>query len=464
MEPSKTFTSLSEIDRIYQEQRSLSNRRVIPSVEERIAILKDLRRVIVSRERALMDALHADLGKSDYESYLTEIGVALKEIDFHCKGVKRWWRRRRVGTPWFLLPAKSRLLPEPYGQVLIMAPWNYPFQLLINPLIGAVSAGNRAVLRPSPAVPHVSAVIQEIIEEVFPSQWVCVVQGDIAENQHLLEKKWDFIFFTGGPFLGKIVAEAAAKHLTPVTLELGGKSPCIVDRGCALDQAAKRVVWGKGVNAGQTCIAPDYVWVHASLKQDFLLAVETAIAEMYDGDTLNSKDYGRIVNQKSFDRLKGYLKEGVTWIRGGGMNDEKKYMDIAVVEVADPNHPLMKEEIFGPILPIRTFSDIEAVIADINDGEKPLALYYFGKESAAWQVIQSTSSGGVSVNDTIVHVANHYLPFGGVGGSGYGAYRGRHTFEVFSHLKGIMVSPTWFDLPLKYPPYGSLKFLKKFLG
>ena len=458
------FTTKAEIDEVYQSQRVLSNRREIPSVEERIAALLRLKREILSKEQPLMDALNKDLGKSQYESYLTEIGVALKEIDFHCKGLKRWAKPRRVGTPWFLLPAKSRLLPEPYGQVLIMAPWNYPFQLLINPLIGAISAGNRAVLRPSPAVPAVCAVIQEIVESVFPKEWVAVVQGDIEENQHLLSKRWDYIFFTGGPFLGKIVAEAAAKHITPVTLELGGKSPCIIDVGCAIEQAAKRVVWGKGVNAGQTCIAPDYVWVHESLKQDFLLAVESAIADMYNGDTLNSLDYGRIVNERSFTRLKGYLKEGVTWIRGGGMDESKKYMDIAVVEVSDSEHPLMKEEIFGPILPIRTFSDLNAVVQDINQGEKPLALYYFGKENKAWDVIGSTSSGGVSVNDTIVHVANHHLPFGGVGGSGYGAYRGRHTFEVFSHLKGIMLSPTWFDLPLKYPPYGSLGFLKKFLG
>ena len=464
MTTSSSYTSLAEIDVIYTQQQLLSNRREIPSVDQRIEVLQQLRREIVSKEQALMYALNKDLGKSEYESYLTEIGVALKELDFHCKGVKRWSRRRRVGTPWFLLPAKSRLVPEPYGQVLIMAPWNYPFQLLINPMIGAVSAGNRAVLRPSPATPHVAAIIQEIIEAVFPKEWVAVVQGDIEENQHLLSKKWDYIFFTGGPFLGKIVAEAAAKHITPVTLELGGKSPCIVDVGCALEQAAKRVVWGKGVNAGQTCIAPDYVWVHDSLKQEFLLAVESAIAEMYNGDTLNSKDYGRIVNQRSFQRLQGYLKEGVTWIRGGAMNETKRYMDIALVEVSDPEHPLMKEEIFGPILPLRTFTHIEEVIADVNAGAKPLALYYFGKVSNAWSVIDRTSSGGVSVNDTIVHVANHYLPFGGVGGSGYGAYRGRHTFEVFSHLKGVMLSPTWFDLPLKYPPYGSLGFLKKFLG
>lgn len=461
---STTYTSLSDIDTLYQEQRALSNGREVPSVEERIAALQRLRKVIVEKERALMDALYTDLGKSDYESYLTEIGVALKEIDFHCKRLKRWSRPRRVGTPWFLLPSKSRLVAEPYGQVLIMAPWNYPFQLLINPLVGAISAGNRAVLRPSPAVPHVAAVIQEIIELVFPTAWVAVVQGDIAENQHLLSKRWDYIFFTGGPFLGKIVAEAAAKYITPVTLELGGKSPCIVDLGCDIAQAAKRVIWGKSVNAGQTCIAPDYVWVHQSLKQDFLLAVEEAIADMYDGDTLHSKDYGRIVNEKSFARLKSYLNEGVTWIRGGGMDEGKKYMDIAVVEVSDPQHPLMKEEIFGPILPIRTFSSLTEVIQDINSGEKPLALYYFGKQSNAWDVIKATSSGGVAVNDTIVHVANHHLPFGGVGGSGYGAYRGKHTFEIFSHFKGVLLSPTWFDLPLKYPPYGSLKFLKKFLG
>jgi aldehyde dehydrogenase (NAD+) len=301
------FTPISDIEQVYHLQRSLSNQREFATPAERIAQLKRLKQSIAKHEAELLVALKQDLGKSEYEGFLTEVGVTYQEIDFHIKHVKHWSAHLRITTPWFLLPSSSKVIPEPFGQVLIMAPWNYPFQLLMNPLIGAISAGNRAILRPSPEVPHVAEVIEKVILDAFSKEEVYVVQGSIDENQWLLQQQWDYIFFTGGPFLGKIVAKAAAEKLIPVTLELGGKSPAIIEKGCDMKTAAKRVIWGKSVNAGQTCIAPDYVWVHSSEKQEFIDAAKEALLQMYGGDMLASPDYGRMVNERSFDRVSAYL-------------------------------------------------------------------------------------------------------------------------------------------------------------
>jgi aldehyde dehydrogenase (NAD+) len=457
------FTPISDIEQAYQRQRSLSNQREITSPADRIAQLKRLKQSIAKHEAELLVALKQDLGKSEYEGFLTEVGVTYQEIDFHIKHVKHWSAHRRITTPWFLLPSSSKVIPEPFGQVLIMAPWNYPFQLLMNPLIGAISAGNRAILRPSPEVPHVAEVIEKVILDAFSKEEVYVVQGSIDENQWLLQQQWDYIFFTGGPFLGKIVAKAAAEKLIPVTLELGGKSPAIIEKGCDMKTAAKRVIWGKSVNAGQTCIAPDYVWVHSSEKQEFIDAAKEALLQMYGGDMLASPDYGRMVNERSFDRVSAYL-QGADVVLGGRSDRQEKFIETTVVSVDGWSAPVMCEEIFGPILPLRTYETLDEVIADVNAHEKPLALYFFGSDAGAKQVLARTSSGGVSINDTLVHVANHHLPFGGVGGSGYGSYRGRQTFEVFSHKKSVMRSPLWLDVPIKYPPYKGLGLLRWLLG
>ena len=452
-----------EIIDAYIRQRLLSNKREFASPRERIVQLKHLRKSISNHEAELLGALKKDLGKSNYEGFLTEIGVTYQEIDFHIKHVKQWSAHRRITTPWFLLPSRSKLIPEPYGQVLIIAPWNYPFQLAINPLIGAISAGNRAVLKPAPESPSVSAVIQKIINEAFTSDQVFVVQGSIDENQWLLQQQWDYIFFTGGPVFARIVAKAAAEKLIPVTLELGGKSPAIIEKGCDMKTAAKRVIWGKSVNAGQTCIAPDYVWVHRSEKQAFIDAAKVALEEMYGSDRMGSPDFGRMVNERSFDRVSKYL-EGAEVVLGGRTERAEKFIETAVVSVDGWSAPVMCEEIFGPILPLRTYETLEEVIADVNAHEKPLALYFFGSDAGAEKVLAKTSSGGVSINDTLVHVANQHLPFGGVGGSGYGSYRGKHTFEVFSHKKSVMHSPLWFNVPIKYPPYKGLRLLRWLLG
>jgi aldehyde dehydrogenase (NAD+) len=457
------FTPIADIEKVYQRQRSLSNQREFNSPAERIAQLKRLKQSIAKHEAALLVALKQDLGKSEYEGFLTEVGVTYQEIDFHIKHIKHWSAHRRVTTPWFLLPSSSKVIPEPFGQVLIMAPWNYPFQLLMNPLIGAISAGNRVILRPSPEVPHVAAVIETVVAEAFSSEEVFVVQGSIEENQWLLQQQWDYIFFTGGPFLGKIVAKAAAERLIPVTLELGGKSPAIIEQGCDMKTAAKRVIWGKSVNAGQTCIAPDYVWVHRSEKQAFVDAAKEALAQMYGSDMLSSPDFGRMVNERSFDRVSAYL-QGADVVLGGQAIREEKFIETTVVAVEGWSAPAMCEEIFGPILPLRTYESLDEVIVDVNAHEKPLALYFFGSDEGAKKVLARTSSGGVSINDTLVHVANHHLPFGGVGGSGYGSYRGRQTFEIFSHKKSVMKSPLWLDVPIKYPPYKGLGLLRWLLG
>jgi len=457
------FTPISEIQQAYEQQRLLSKQRVVKTAKQRIEQLKRLRKSIAKHESEILEALQMDLGKSNYEGFLTEVGVTYQEIDFHIKHVKHWSAHQRISTPWFLLPSSSKVIPEPFGQVLIMAPWNYPFQLLMNPLIGAISAGNRVVLRPSPEVPHVATVIGEVIADAFSNAEVFVAQGSIDENQWLLQQRWDYIFFTGGPFLGKIVAKAAAEKLTPVTLELGGKSPAIVEKGCDIKEAAKRVVWGKSVNAGQTCIAPDYVWVHHSEKQAFVDASREALHQMYGENVALSADYGRMVNERSFDRVSSYL-QGAEILLGGATDREKKYIEPTLVAVDGWGSPVMCDEIFGPILPVRTYETLDEVIADINDHEKPLALYFFGSDAGAKKVLSNTSSGGVSINDTLVHVANHHLPFGGVGGSGFGSYRGKHTFDVFSHKKSVMRSPLWLSVPIKYPPYKGLGLLRWLLG
>lgn len=457
------FTPISSIEQVYQQQRQLSNQREFASADQRIEQLKRLRKSIAKHELDILAALQQDLGKSNYEGYLTEIGVTYQEIDFHIKHVKHWSGHRRITTPWFLLPSSSKVIPEPFGQVLIMAPWNYPFQLLMNPLIGAISAGNRAILRPSPEVPKVAEVIEKVILDAFSSEEVFAVQGSIEENQWLLQQHWDYIFFTGGPFLGKIVAKAAAEKLIPVTLELGGKSPAIIEKGCDMKTAAKRVIWGKSVNAGQTCIAPDYVWVHESEKQAFIEAAKAALEAMYGSDMKQSPDFGRMVNERSFDRVSGYL-QGAEIVLGGRVDRAAKFIETTVISVDGWSEPAMCEEIFGPVLPLRTYETLDEVIADINAHEKPLALYFFGSDAGAQKVLAKTSAGGVSINDTLVHVANHHLAFGGVGGSGYGSYRGRQTFEIFSHKKSVMKSPLWLDVPIKYPPYKGLGLLRRLLG
>jgi aldehyde dehydrogenase (NAD+) len=345
---------------------------------------------------------------------------------------------------------------EPLGVALIIAPWNYPFQLLMNPLVGAISAGCCAVLKPSPYAPATAKVMEEMIAETFSSRYISVVQGNRETNTILLEQRFDLIFFTGSPDLAKKVMTAAAKYLTPLVLELGGKSPCIVDKDADISMAAKRIAWGKTINSGQTCIAPDYLFIHRSVKDLFIEKYKERINIMFGNDCKQSKYYPRIVNDKAMERLKKLMLDG-NIVFGGEIDENERYIAPTLIDDVKPEYPVMQEEIFGPILPIMTFDDISQTTDYINAHEKPLALYYFGKNKTAKDILLKTTSGGGCINDTVMHVANHSLPFGGVGNSGMGKYHGKESFLTFSNKRAIVKSPLWFDMAVKYAPYGERK-------
>jgi aldehyde dehydrogenase (NAD+) len=423
----------------------------------RIESLKKLRFCIHKREQDIEKALHEDLGKSSFESFTTEIGIVLEEIDYHICNLKKWSKPARVPSPLFVLPAKSYVYPEPYGCVLLMAPWNYPFQLLMAPLIGAVSAGCCAVVKPSNMSPQTEKVITEIIAESFDPRHVSSLTGGRDVIQQILTQRFDYIFFTGGLNLGKIVAESAAKHLTPVTLELGGKSPCIVGAGASLETAAKRIVWGKFLNAGQTCIAPDYLLVQRDLSSRLLQLMKKSITGFFGENPEKSLDFGRIITAHHFERVSGYLKNGMIY-EGGQSNSETRYIAPSILTGVSPESPVMQEEIFGPVLPVVEYGDISEAIDFINKRPRPLALYFFsGKKSEQKQVTSRVSFGGGCINDVLMHVTNPHLPFGGVGQSGMGNYHGKKSFDSFTHYKALLKNKNWLDIPVRYAPYTSFK-------
>lgn len=429
----------------------------------RIRRLKALRQVIVERMEEINAALWSDLRKSGGEAYLTEIGMVLGEIDYHVKHLKRWVKPRRLTTPLAFWPSKSRVVYEPYGVVLIIAPWNYPFQLLLEPLIGAISAGNCVVLKPSPFAPATTGVIKKIIAAVFEPDYVSVFDGEGEMVEQLLKERFDYIFFTGGPRFGRHVMEMAAIYLTPVTLELGGKSPCIVGRGADVEIAARRTAWGKFINAGQTCVAPDYVFVHEDQRAEFIEALRSVVKRFYGDNPRESPDYPRIVHREGTERLVRLMRSSGQVVVGGEVNVEEKYIAPTVLVDVETDSPIMREEIFGPILPVLTYREMDDVIRFVNKREKPLALYYFGSKREAREVLNRISSGGACVNDTIVHLANPRLPFGGVGMSGIGKYHGKASFELFSNLRSVVKSFTFFDNHFRYAPYKHLNLLKKFM-
>ena len=413
-------------------------------------------------EKPLCEALWHDLHKSYEEAVLTEISIVKGEIKNHLAHLKRWMRPVRKATPLKLFPAASCVLSEPLGGALIVSPWNYPIQLLLNPLVGAISAGCTAVLKPSPYVPQVSLVLEQMIRECFDERYVAMVQGNRLVNAALLEQRFDVIFFTGSPALGRTVMEAAAKHLTPVVLELGGKSPCIVDREADVRLAARRIAWGKTLNAGQTCIAPDFLLIHRSQQSAFVEAFREAVAQLHGADARQSKHFVRMVNQRAFERVSGYLKDGKI-VAGGETCAEERFIAPTLLADVALDAPVMKEEIFGPVLPMIPFDETEEVIAFVNKREKPLALYYFGSKVKARKVLRHTSSGGACINDTIMHIANERLPFGGVGNSGMGSYHGKLSFDAFSHRRALVQTATWMDLPFRYMPYRLFSLVKKIL-
>ncbi|MEM8638591.1 MAG: aldehyde dehydrogenase [Cyanobacteria bacterium P01_G01_bin.54] len=431
----------------------------------RMAQLQKLQAAIVADEAQILAALHQDLHKPAFEAVAAEIILVQDEITYARKHLKRWLRPQRVSAPLSQLPAKARIVPEPLGEVLIIGPWNYPFQLIIAPLIGAIAAGNCAILKPSELAPHTSAVIRDLITATFDSAYITVVEGDKDVTQDLLQHRFDHIFFTGGTGVGKIIMRAAAEHLTPVTLELGGKSPCIIEPDTHLDYSARRIAWGKFANTGQTCVAPDYLLVHEQIKDALLGKIVEAVEEFYGSDPAQSEDYGRIINDRHFKRLSGLIDPAKV-VLGGQTNASERYIAPTILDNITWDDPIMAEEIFGPILPVLTYNNLETAIAQINARPKPLALYLFSQNKASQdRVLAQTSSGGVCLNDTILHVGVTPLPFGGVGESGIGAYHGKTSFETFSHYKSVLERNFWFDLKLRYPPYvGKLKWVKLLLS
>ncbi len=455
---------MTDIQKILADQRQFFKSGRTKDLDFRLKSLARLKKAIVQNQAALLEALKKDLSKSAYESYLTEIGIALSEIRLVRRKLKSWARPRRVRTPSYLWLASSRIYSEPYGMALIISPWNYPVLLTISPLIGSIAAGNCSVLKPSEYAPHTAAIISQIIESQFDAPYVAVFQGDAKISQKLLEHHFDYIFFTGSGAVGKIVMAAAAKYLTPVTLELGGKNPCIVDRDVNIDQAARRIVFGKFMNAGQTCIAPDYLLVHKSNTQRLRDQIKKYLHQFYGPNPQKSPDYARIINRRHFNRLLALLEKNQ--ITSGGQSDPQDlYIAPTLIENPAGDDPVMQDEIFGPILPLLEFDDLSEVLALLNSRPKPLALYVFSNQRQTWrQIINGASFGAGCINDTIIHIANTHLPFGGVGDSGMGHYRGKASFDTFSHKKSVLKKSFTYEPPLRYPPYkNKLSILKKIL-
>ncbi len=419
--------------------------------------LKELQKAMEKWEGAICEALWTDLHKSREEAFLTETSIVLAEIREARRKVGKWSRREMKWPSVAVMPSMSYVVKEPLGTTLIVSPWNYPVQLLLSPLVGAIAAGCTAILKPSPYVPHVSQVISEMVAETFREEYVAVVQGNREVNGLLFGKSFDLIFYTGSPAVAHTVMEAAARNLTPVVLELGGKSPCIVDRSADIQVAARRIAWGKTLNCGQTCIAPDYILIHRDVKEAFVRAFQEQLRVLHGEDVKESGHYARMVSEKAFRRVSGYLSQGRI-LCGGHTDETDRYIEPTLMDEVPLDAPLMQEEIFGPIFPIITLDDEGKSFADkvkdfVNGRHKPLALYYYGSRKTGWEIIRHTSSGGACINDCVMHIVNGHLPFGGVGHSGMGHYHHRESFEAFSHRRSVLVSPRCLDMPFRYMPY-----------
>lgn len=457
---------MEDINLIFKNQKEFFESGKTINVDYRIKNLKKLNDIIKKNEDKILNELKKDLEKSNFEGYVTEVGILYDDINFHIKNVKKWSSEEKRKSPIVYYPSKSYIYKEPYGVTLIIGPFNYPFQLVIAPLIGAISAGNTAIIKPSENSRNIALLLEKLINENFPEEYLRVVNplGGKETVSLLLDKPFDYIFFTGSVRVGKLVMQKAAQHLTPVTLELGGKSPCIVDSDAKLKLAAKRIVWGKFLNAGQTCVAPDYLCVHKSVKDELLKLIINEIRVQFGENVRNSEDYPRIVNKSSLERLSGYLNDGKIYY-GGNIDEDNLYMEPTLIIKPDLNSPLMSDEIFGPILPILVYEDLDNVIKFINHREKPLALYYFSESKKKIKyVLTSTTSGGVTINDTIIHVANPNLPFGGVGNSGVGKYHGKESFETFTHNKSVMKRGTFIEFNIRFAPYkNKLNLVKRIM-
>lgn len=453
---------MEDIKVLVNKQREFFATGITKEVAYRLKHLRQLGKSIHNHEGEILEALKMDLNKAPFEAYATEVGITLEELRFVIRKLTSWAEPKRIRTTIINQIASSKVYSEPYGVALIMSPWNYPFMLTMEPLIGAIAAGNCAVVKPSKDSPNTSMVIEIILKEVFFNSYVAVVQGGREANKSLLEQKFDYIFFTGSVAVGKVVMGAASKHLTPVTLELGGKSPCIVDETANIELAARRIVWGKFNNAGQTCVAPDYIYAHSDIKEALLSKMKEYVIRFYGKQPCRNEDFPKIINEKHFHRLLGLL-EGEHIVIGGEASETTNQIAPTILDQVTWDSKVMEEEIFGPILPVLEYQNLEEVISLIAKRPKPLALYYFtrNKENER-NILRNISFGGGCINDTLMHLATSHMPFGGVGESGMGGYHGKASFDTFSHQKSILKKSNLFDMPLRYPPYRNhLAFLKK---
>lgn len=452
------------IKEILENQKSYYRSNKTLDLDFRIRQLEKLKRVLKENEGIVLEALKEDLYKSDFEGYITEIGILYEEINMSVKNLRKWAKRERVKTSIMYFPARSYIYKEPYGVVLIIGPFNYPFQLVVSPLIGAISGGNCAIVKPSEHTVATSKVLEKIINDNFDEEYIKVVDplGGRETVTELLESDFDKIFFTGSVRVGKIVMEKAAKKLIPITLELGGKSPCIVDKDANIKMSAKRIVWGKYLNAGQTCVAPDYLCVHEDIKDELLKEIVNEIKLQFGDDHRKSLDYPRIIRVEEVDRLSEYINEGDIYY-GGEIIREEKYISPTILTNIKEESKVLEEEIFGPILPVYEFNDLQNVLDKINEGQKPLALYYFSESKVQIEkVLKESTSGGVTINDTILHVSSSFLPFGGVGNSGMGSYHGKNSFLCFSHSKAVLKRGTFTEFSFRFAPYkDKIKLVRK---
>ena len=450
------------IEQKFYDSKAFFNTQQTKDISFRKEQLKKLSKAIKSYESDILEALYTDLGKNKVEAYATEIGITLKSIKNARKELKNWTKTKNVDTPLYLFPTKSYIKKEPYGTVLIIAPFNYPFQLVFEPLIGAIAAGNTAIIKPSELTPNVARVIKRLINETFDANYIEVIEGGIEETQTLIHLPFDYVFFTGSENVGKIVYQAASENLVPVTLEMGGKSPVIVDETANIKVASERICFGKFTNAGQTCVAPDYILVHESVKDDLITALSKTLREFYGQNIQQSPDYGRIVNLKHYHRLTSLLNsEQMNIVFGGHSDEDERYIEPTLLDHVTSDSAIMQEEIFGPILPILTYQSLDEAIAFIHQRPKPLSLYLFSEdENATQRVINELSFGGGAINDTLMHLANPKLPFGGVGASGMGRYHGKYSFDTFTHEKSYIFKSTRLESGVHLPPYkGKFKYM-----
>lgn len=456
--PETNFLQLIQQQQAYFESGETKN------IQFRLKQLKKLRDVVIQNEALIFDALKKDLHKSEFESYATEIGFVLEELTYQIKHLKKWAKPRRVRNPITNFPASSYISLEPKGIVLIIAPWNYPFQLVFVPLIGAIAAGNTVVIKPSEISVNTAQLIKKMINNAFEQRYLEVIIGGPETGQALLEQNYSHVFFTGSQRVGQIVLESVAPKMIPVTLELGGKSPCIVDELVNVKQTARRIIWGKLINAGQTCIAPNCLFVHENVKEKLMPELVKSIKQFYGVDPEQSDEYPRIINHENMDRLIGMLSNAeVYW--GGNYDREKLYFEPTILNHVDFDMAVMQKEIFGPILPVITYNDLDKLLEMLKMCPSPLALYFFSKNKKhVKKILERVPAGGVTINDTIMHFVNNKLPFGGTGNSGMGKYHGKHSFEVFSNSKPVVFKATWIDIPIRYAPFrNKLKYVRKLM-